>query len=73
MSYIAKTETWDEFPNGRWGDITSPAFSQGFDNDDSVMSGFQSYSKKFRAVNIKDKRKAWGQKCTNLKDVSTVF
>jgi len=25
-SYIKRTETWDEFPNGRWGDNRSPAF-----------------------------------------------
>eukprot|EP01123_Difflugia_compressa_P000318 TRINITY_DN10405_c0_g1_i1.p1 TRINITY_DN10405_c0_g1~~TRINITY_DN10405_c0_g1_i1.p1 ORF type:complete len:593 (+),score=128.76 TRINITY_DN10405_c0_g1_i1:92-1870(+) len=25
-SFIARTEDWDEFPNGRWGDAGSPAF-----------------------------------------------
>jgi methylenetetrahydrofolate reductase (NADPH) len=25
-SYIKRTVTWDEFPNGRWGDNRSPAF-----------------------------------------------
>lgn len=25
-SYISRTSTWDEFPNGRWGDSRSPAF-----------------------------------------------
>ncbi|KAL2912972.1 methylenetetrahydrofolate reductase (NAD(P)H) met13 [Polyrhizophydium stewartii] len=25
-SYIMRTEAWDEFPNGRWGDSRSPAF-----------------------------------------------
>ncbi|KAJ0396550.1 hypothetical protein P43SY_009459 [Pythium insidiosum] len=25
-SYIARTSAWDEFPNGRWGDRTSPAY-----------------------------------------------
>jgi len=25
-SYIARTGSWDEFPNGRWGDSRSPAF-----------------------------------------------
>jgi hypothetical protein len=24
-SYIKRTITWDEFPNGRWGDNRSPA------------------------------------------------
>lgn len=26
FSYIQRTNTWDEFPNGRWGDSRSPAF-----------------------------------------------
>jgi methylenetetrahydrofolate reductase (NADPH) len=25
-SYVARTQDWDEFPNGRWGDARSPAF-----------------------------------------------
>ncbi|WFD43494.1 methylenetetrahydrofolate reductase [NAD(P)H] [Malassezia psittaci] len=25
-SYIHRTENWDEFPNGRWGDARSPAY-----------------------------------------------
>ncbi|KAJ3130205.1 hypothetical protein HK098_005452 [Nowakowskiella sp. JEL0407] len=25
-SYIQRTESWDDFPNGRWGDSRSPAF-----------------------------------------------
>lgn len=27
-SYIKRTVTWDEFPNGRWGDGRSPAFGE---------------------------------------------
>jgi methylenetetrahydrofolate reductase (NADPH) len=27
-SYIQRTEFWDEFPNGRWGDSRSPAFGE---------------------------------------------
>lgn len=27
-SYIARTQDWDEFPNGRWGDSRSPAFGE---------------------------------------------
>lgn len=27
-SYIQRTVTWDEFPNGRWGDGRSPAFGE---------------------------------------------
>ena len=25
-SYVAQTQTWDDFPNGRWGSQASPAF-----------------------------------------------
>ncbi|KAG0151802.1 hypothetical protein CROQUDRAFT_719708 [Cronartium quercuum f. sp. fusiforme G11] len=27
-SYLSRTETWDEFPNGRWGDSRSPAYGE---------------------------------------------
>lgn len=26
QSYMDRTKSWDDFPNGRWGDATSPAF-----------------------------------------------
>ncbi len=28
FSYISRTQDWDEFPNGRWGDSRSPAFGE---------------------------------------------
>lgn len=27
-SYVARTQDWDEFPNGRWGDAKSPAYGE---------------------------------------------
>ena len=27
-SYVLRTGSWDEFPNGRWGDYRSPAFGE---------------------------------------------
>lgn len=27
-SYILRTEAWDEYPNGRWGDSRSPAYGE---------------------------------------------
>ncbi|KAL8382892.1 hypothetical protein RB595_006593 [Gaeumannomyces hyphopodioides] len=27
-SYVMRTQDWDEFPNGRWGDARSPAFGE---------------------------------------------
>ena len=38
-SYVMRTEDWDEFPNGRWGDSTSPAFGEL-----SELSHFYSFS-----------------------------
>lgn len=45
----------------------SPAFS--FNEAD----GFVSYSRKFKTINIEQKRKDWGEKCHSLDDVSKVF
>ncbi|EZF31619.1 hypothetical protein H101_04779 [Trichophyton interdigitale H6] len=28
QSYVARTQSWDEFPNGRWTDSRSPAFGE---------------------------------------------
>ncbi len=28
QSYVTRTQEWDEFPNGRWGDSRSPAFGE---------------------------------------------
>lgn len=28
QSYISRTEQWDDFPNGRWGDSRSPAYGE---------------------------------------------
>merc|ERR1740124_2028107 len=38
-SYVMRTEDWDEFPNGRWGDSSSPAFGEL-----SNLSHFYSFS-----------------------------
>lgn len=27
-SYVLRTDDWDEYPNGRWGDASSPAFGE---------------------------------------------
>ncbi|KAL9180058.1 hypothetical protein ACHAXT_008028 [Thalassiosira profunda] len=38
-SYVMRTDDWDEYPNGRWGDSTSPAFGEL-----SELSHFYSFS-----------------------------
>ena len=44
-SYFHRTIKWDEYPNGRWGNSSSPAFGGGFEDDSEIAGGFVSYSK----------------------------
>jgi len=61
-SYIHRTASWDDFPNGRWGDSKSPAFGQ---LDDYHLSSIH-ISKSF------EKQNAWGTPM-NHQDVFDVF
>lgn len=65
-SYINKTSTWDNFPNGRWGSSFSPAFK-------AEEEGFVSFSQKPYHVDKMEKRKLWGENIATLTDVSVVF
>jgi len=62
-SYIKRTITWDEFPNGRWGDNRSPAY------------GELSDSHFFRPVegSKEDLLAMWGEAPIDEKDVNEVF
>jgi methylenetetrahydrofolate reductase (NADPH) len=51
-SYVAKTQNWDDFPNGRWGSNRSPAFMLELDD------GFQSFAHK-ASGSSDEKRKLW--------------
>jgi methylenetetrahydrofolate reductase (NADPH) len=64
MSYVMRTEDWDEFPNGRWGDSTSPAFGELSD-----LSHFYSFS----LGSDDDQRAMLGNNPTDPKDVYEVF
>jgi methylenetetrahydrofolate reductase (NADPH) len=59
-SYIQRTESWDEFPNGRWGDSRSPAFGE--------LDGY--------GVNLKyptaECLQMWGQP-SSLDDIAMLF
>lgn len=59
-SYVARTQDWDEFPNGRWGDSRSPAFGE-LDAYDVGLKGTNEQ-------NIK----LWGKPET-LRDVANLF
>ncbi|KAI8899644.1 methylenetetrahydrofolate reductase-domain-containing protein [Globomyces pollinis-pini] len=59
-SYIARTQNWDEFPNGRWGDSRSPAFGD--------LDGY--------GINLKypaDQCLQLWNKPTSVRDVSDIF
>lgn len=51
-SYIARTEAWDEFPNGRWGYAKSPAFG---DLSDYHLVSLHTTD------DSEDSRKLWGE------------
>jgi methylenetetrahydrofolate reductase (NADPH) len=61
-AYIARTDEWDEFPNGRWGDSRSPAFGSLY-----TLNAL-------RAVSSDRKKllKCWGTPLT-VEDVISVF
>ncbi|KAK1834371.1 methylenetetrahydrofolate reductase-domain-containing protein [Podospora conica] len=59
-SYVARTQEWDEFPNGRWGDSRSPAFGE-----------LDAYGIGLTGTNEQN-RKKWGEP-QSLKDVANLF
>jgi methylenetetrahydrofolate reductase (NADPH) len=59
-SYVARTQDWDEFPNGRWGDSRSPAFGE-----------LDTYGTALRGTNEQN-RKRWGEP-TSIKDIADIF
>lgn len=59
-SYVARTQEWDEFPNGRWGDSRSPAFGE-----------LDAYGIGLTGTNEQN-RKKWGEP-KSLKDVANLF
>ena len=65
-SYVAQTHTWDDFPNGRWGKISSPAF-QFSDND-----CFNSFSRYLKG-DPQGRRVLWGEEILDVASIATVF
>ncbi|KAK0722269.1 methylenetetrahydrofolate reductase-domain-containing protein [Lasiosphaeria miniovina] len=59
-SYIARTQDWDEFPNGRWGDSRSPAFGE-LDAYGIGLTG-----------NNEQNRKKWGEPQT-IGEIANMF
>ena len=63
-SYVMRTEDWDEFPNGRWGDSSSPAFGELSD-----LSHFYQFS----LGNEEDRRAMLGVEPKTPQDIFEVF
>ncbi|KAI1301827.1 Methylenetetrahydrofolate reductase [Halotydeus destructor] len=63
-SYVYRTQTWDDFPNGRWGQSSSPAFGEL--KDYYLFIGQSKYSKNERI-------KMWGSELRSECDVWEVF
>lgn len=64
-SYVSQTQAWDDFPNGRWGDSRSPAFSLQQDE------GFISFSRK--QADPEARKNLWGQEVLTVAQIATVF
>ena len=64
-SYMAKTMSWDDFPNGRWGDSRSPAFGE---EDHSHFSYMTNHTKQW----LDTRSGPWGAEAT-LQDVCRLF
>jgi methylenetetrahydrofolate reductase (NADPH) len=62
-SYVNRTQEWDEFPNGRWGDASSPAYGE--------LNGSHYYHSVFGSV--LDRRVAWGAAPLTVQDLADVF
>lgn len=59
-SYVERTQDWDEFPNGRWGDSRSPAFGE-----------LDAYGIGLKGTNEQN-RKIWGEP-KSIQEVSELF
>lgn len=59
-SYVTRTQEWDEFPNGRWGDSRSPAFGE-----------LDAYGIGLTGTN-ESNRKKWGEP-KSVKDIADLF
>merc|ERR1719161_3395893 len=63
-SYVRRTSTWDDFPNGRFGDRASPAYGD---------FGFVSYVKDPADKAAETRRKMWGECPKKSEDINKVF
>ncbi|XP_020037237.2 methylenetetrahydrofolate reductase (NADPH) isoform X2 [Castor canadensis] len=63
-SYIYRTQDWDEFPNGRWGNSSSPAFGE--------LKDYYLFYLKSKSP-TEELLKMWGEELTSEESVFEVF
>jgi len=63
-SYVRRTATWDDYPNGRFGDRASPAYGD---------FNFVSFSKDTDSKAPEKLRQMWGECPTKAADIEKVF
>ena len=63
-SYITRTKQWDEFPNGRWGNASNPAFGELDDYHLFYMA---------KPMNLPRLRNMWGHEIRSVDDIREVF
>ncbi|KAG8505582.1 Methylenetetrahydrofolate reductase, partial [Galemys pyrenaicus] len=63
-SYIYRTQEWDEFPNGRWGNSSSPAFGE--------LKDYYLFYLKSKCPR-EELLKMWGEELTSEESVFEVF
>lgn len=64
-SYITRTESWDEYPNGRWGDSRSPAFGD--------LSSTRAGPLGSSCGTQSDRKAMWGESPLEQREVWEVF
>ncbi|KNC53226.1 methylenetetrahydrofolate reductase [Thecamonas trahens ATCC 50062] len=63
-SYLLRTSEWDDFPNGRWGDSSSPAFGE--------ISDYHLFHLE-PAFKVDEHRAMWGEAPKTIADLAAVF
>lgn len=64
-SYLYRTSDWDEFPNGRWGNSSSPSFGELSDHYLFYLRG--------KLLKKEETLKMWGRSLTCVEDVFEPF
>ncbi|KAJ1644399.1 methylenetetrahydrofolate reductase (NAD(P)H) met13 [Coemansia asiatica] len=67
-SYIKRTELWDEFPNGRWGDARSPAYGEMVHNEQVRLTADQAAKKWGHPATVDDVKQLFVRYCENRLD-----